>query len=263
MLFSATKSVISLCAGAAFDQGLLEPRQPVCQVIDRAEFVNGGAREITWEHLLQQRSGWDGVLWGKPSSVDTQSQRDGPTAAHSRAGSEWAYNDVRVNLLCLALTALFGRSLSDVLRETVMQPIGASESWSWHGYADSEAEGVSVVVGGAHWGGGMFISARDLVLIGELCRNHGQHNGTQLISQAWFERQWTPCPLKPDYGYLWWLNHQRTIFPAAPLTGICARGNGGRHLLWIDPARDLVLSSHWGDDVGRLLQEVSAAIPAA
>jgi len=42
-----------------------------------------------------------------------------------------------------------------------------------------------------------------------------------------------------------------------------ARGNLGRQLLWIDPARELVVVSRWSDGVGRLLAEVSAAVPTA
>jgi hypothetical protein len=67
--------------------------------------------------------------------------------------------------------------------------------------------------------------------------------------------------LRRDYGYLWWLNDERTVLPAAPHTGRCARGNVGRHILWLDPARDLVVVSRWGEDVDRLVAEVSAAVP--
>ena len=164
-------------------------------------------------------------------------------------GSGWAYNDVRVNLLCLALTARFGRSLADVLAE-VMSPLGASDTWSWHGYRDSFVDGVPVVSGGAHWGGGLWMSAADLALIGDLYLRGG----------AWVTESWRPCPVKPEYGYLWWLNDTAKVMPTAPRTGRCARGNGGRHLLWVDPARDLVIVSHWGEDVGQLLAEVSAAV---
>lgn len=62
-------------------------------------------------------------------------------------------------------------------------------------------------------------------------------------------------------GVTWlriWLSRSTT----APLTGRCAGGNGGRYLLWADPAHDLAIASHWGDDVEVLLQEVSAAILA-
>jgi len=45
-----------------------------------------------------------------------------------------------------------------------------------------------------------------------------------------------------------------------PRRPVAARGNGGRHLLWIDPARDLVLCSRWTGKVQRLLATVSAAI---
>jgi hypothetical protein len=52
------------------------------------------------------------------------------------------------------------------------------------------------------------------------------------------------------------------VFPDAPISGFCARGNLGRQLVWVDPARDLVVVSRWSDDVGTLLREVSDAIPA-
>lgn len=66
--------------------------------------------------------------------------------------------------------------------------------------------------------------------------------------------------MRPGYGYMWWRNDNGRI-PTAPRTGRFARGNAGRHLLWIDPERDLVIASHWGDDVDQLLAEVPAAVP--
>jgi hypothetical protein len=50
------------------------------------------------------------------------------------------------------------------------------------------------------------------------------------------------------------------VFPDAPTSGFCARGNPGRRLVWVDPDRQLVVRSRWSDKVGRLLSEVSAAI---
>ena len=81
------------------------------------------------------------------------------------------------------------------------------------------------------------------------------------MSEDWVTRTWTPCPVRPGYGYLWWLNDDRTLLPDAPATGRCARGNLGRHLLWLDPARELLVVSRWSEDSGRLVTEVSAAVP--
>jgi CubicO group peptidase (beta-lactamase class C family) len=81
-----------------------------------------------------------------------------------------------------------------------------------------------------------------------------------VISGDWMAHTWRPCAVKSEYGFLWWLNDHQTVFPAAPASGRVARGNGGRHLLWVDPDRDLVIASHWGEDVERLIVEVSAII---
>jgi len=144
-----------------------------------------------------------------------------------------------------------------------MAPLGGSASWSWHGYRDSVLDQggrrLPVVSGGAHWGGGLWMSAADLALIGQLYLAGGQHNGVRVVSQDWVTRSWQPCEVRPDYGYLWWLNDAGTVFGAAPRTGRAARGNAGRHLLWVDPARGLVIASHWGEQVQALLAEVSAA----
>jgi CubicO group peptidase (beta-lactamase class C family) len=181
--------------------------------------------------------------------------------------SAFAYNDVRVNLLALALTVLWRRPLPDVLATELMGPLGGSDTWCWHGYADSlvavDGRELPVVSGGAHWGGGLWASANDLARLGSLYVRRGRWNGRQLLNAEWIEASWRPGAINPDYGYLWWLNDRQRIFPTAPATGRCARGNGGRHLLWVDPARHLVIASHWSEDVEMLLCEVSAAVPAA
>ncbi|GIJ77633.1 serine hydrolase [Micromonospora phaseoli] len=265
MLFSGTKSMVATVAGVAYDAGLLDPDAPVTESVDHPTLAALRLHGITWQHLLQQTSGWIGELWGKPTEVDAQSRREG-FEREGAPGAGWAYNDVRVNLLCLALTLLLRRPLPDVLREAVLDPLGGSPDWSWHGYRDSlvTVDGVTlpVVSGGAHWGGGMWISANDLALVGELYRARGAGQGRRLLSAEWIDRCWAPCDRNADYGYLWWRNDSRRVQSAAPATGRCARGNMGRHLLWVDPARDLVVASHWGDHIGDLLAEVSAAVPA-
>lgn len=264
MAYSATKSVLSLVAGIAFDDGLLRLDEPVADAVGLPQFADSPGRAITWRHLLDQTSQWEGEMWGKPTRVDAQSTREGTESAGGPPGEGWAYNDVRVNLTALALTVLSGRALPDVLSERIMTPIGASDGWSWHGYdtsvVDVDGVGVPVVSGGAHWGGGLWVSALDLARIGQLCLREGVWGGRRVVSRRWIEELWTPCRVKPNYGLSWWLNDDRTVWPSAPATGRCARGNGGNHLLWVDPARDLVVSSRWGADVETLLADVSRAV---
>jgi CubicO group peptidase (beta-lactamase class C family) len=267
MCFSLTKALLATVTGISVERDLIHHvGDRVSRSVDHPAFDTPRGREITWEHLLQQTSGWDGELWGKPSAADSQSAPAGPRQTTEPPGTVFAYNDVRVNLLTLALTLLWRRSLDDVLRTELMHPLGASDSWSWQGYADAtvgvDGRQVPVVSGGAHWGGGLFASADDLARVGQLYLRGGQWHGQRLISREWIEASWTPSVANPDYGYLWWLNDRGRAFPSAPRTGRAGRGNLGRHLLWVDPARELVVVSRWGEGVDAFLYEVSAAVPA-
>lgn len=147
-----------------------------------------------------------------------------------------------------------------------MGRIGASTTWQWHGYPDALSvvggRQLPCVSGGAHWGGGLWASALDHARVGLLFLRRGRWGNERVLSRRWVEQSWAPCDARPDYGLLWWRNDFGTVFPQAPRTGRCARGNLGRQLVWVDPARDLVVVSRWSDDVGDLLASLSSAIPA-
>ena len=57
MTFSVAKSYLSLCAGVAFDQGLIKDLdETVSSSIDDPLFQNQQNQSITWRHLLHQTS---------------------------------------------------------------------------------------------------------------------------------------------------------------------------------------------------------------
>ena len=74
--------------------------------------------------------------------------RKGEARALRRPGTYYEYNDVRVNLLSYCLMRRFGRALPEVLRERIMDPIGASRDWAWHGYGTAW---VAVAGGPSSW----------------------------------------------------------------------------------------------------------------
>jgi len=266
MSFSVSKSYVSLVAGVAFDRGLIRDlRETVGALVDDPAFTGPVHSRITWEHLLYQTSEWGGTLWDRPWWSDPQGKqaRDHRLA---EPGEVWAYNDVRINLLALALTRLWGRALPEVLVTEVLEPLDASRTFEWHGYRNAwiELDGrtIPVVSGGAHWGAGVWANAYDHARIALLYLRRGLWGSRRLLSEVWIDSTTTPCTLNQDYGKLWWLNRRSVIFPAAPSTGFCARGNLGRQLIWVDPARDLVVVSRWSDNVGALLGAISDAIPS-
>ncbi|MBV8776254.1 MAG: hypothetical protein JO258_03565 [Alphaproteobacteria bacterium] len=140
--------------------------------------------------------------------------------------------------------------MPDVFRELVMQPIGASRDWDWRGYSNSsvmlDGREVESVAGGSHWGGGVFIHARDQARIALMMLRGGVWQGKRILSHEWIERCRLPCPLNPVYGYLWWLNTDRRRYPSANASSYYAVGAGG-NLTWVDPEHDLVAILRWTD----------------
>jgi CubicO group peptidase (beta-lactamase class C family) len=257
MTFSVAKSYLSILAGLAWDRGLIgDPHDKVRLTVDDGGFDPPHNDGITWHHLLQQTSEWEGVLWDKPDLIDRNRSAGGrpstaPKGTHrdlQKPGEFWEYNDVRVNRLSLALLRLWRRPLPDVFRELVMDPIGASPDWEWHGYRNSyvEIDGhrVQSVSGGGHWGGGVFISALDQARIGLMLLRRGMWGTSRILSEAWIARMLEPCPLYRNYGYLWWLNTERALYPSASARSYYARGAGG-NLTWIDPENDIVAVLRW------------------
>ncbi len=272
--YSAAKSYIALVAGIALDDGLIRSLDD--RIADYAQddgFAGAHNSAITWRHLLQQTSEWQGTLWGKPDSVDHNRQAGSHNADNSRRGTlreleppgtRWEYNDVRVNRLALSLTQLFRRSLAEMLRERVMDPIGASTLWEWHGYDNSRVtfgrREVESVSGGGHWGGGLFISAEDHARVALLVARGGDWGGRQLISRRYLAELATPSAVNPQYGFMWWLNTGGQLFPSIPGDGVFALG-GGQHVVWIAPALDLIAVLRWVDKphCDALLGRIAAA----
>jgi len=151
-----------------------------------------------------------------------------------------------------------------VLREFVMTPIGASTTWVWHGYRNSyvELDGQSVqsVSGGGHWGGGVWASTLDHARVGLLIQRRGNWGGRRILSERWIALAETPEPLRPVYGYMWWLNTGREQFRAAPASSVFALGAGG-NVIWIDRELDLVVVTRWMDT--RAINEFMGLVVAA
>jgi CubicO group peptidase (beta-lactamase class C family) len=161
-------------------------------------------------------------------------------------GSNWEYNDVRINCLALCLLQLYKKPLPQILKERIMDPAGASDSWLWHGYYNSDIEidgnKFKSVTGGAHWGGGIWMNSRDLARFGYLHLKNGSWNENQLFYKDWVKKITTPCLVLKDpvYGYLWWLQYDND----GSLLSYGAEG-GGYHICRVFPKYDLVTVVRW------------------
>jgi hypothetical protein len=267
---SVTKTFLTTLVGLAWQRGLIRdlndyPRTYMPPGVDLFEAEHN--RNIRWEHLLRQTSDWQGTLWGKPDWADRpegKTSADWPNRPLREPGTHFKYNDVRVNVLALAALHVWRRPLPDVLREEVMEPIGASSTWRWHGYENSwiELDGrrIQSVAGGGHWGGGMFISAYDMARFGYLILRNGRWKDRAIVSQKWIEMARTPGPANSTYGFAnWYLNTERKPLPAAPASAVRFVGNGN-NVIYIDWENDLVIVTRWARDVNEIVGRTIASL---
>jgi len=289
--FSVAKSLLSSVAGLAFDAGLItsvddkvhtymapimpyEPGRLAGNKSDALEqkdvielFDTEHNRTISWDHMLRQTSDWEGTLWGKPDWAD----RPGPnsqewlTRKRNAPGTVYKYNDTRVNVLALALLNIWRQPLPVVLKEKIMEPIGASRTWRWTGYDNSwviiDGQMMQSVSGGSHWGGGLFINAYDQARFGYLTLRNGKWNNKQLISERWLQMARTPTPVQPTYGFMnFYLNTDKKLYPHAPASAFAHIG-AGSNIIYIDPENDLIIVARWieGNAMDGMIERVMKA----
>jgi CubicO group peptidase (beta-lactamase class C family) len=268
-VYSVAKSFLSTVCSLAVDRGLIKDiNDPVAKYIHDGGYDSGHNAKVTWKHHLQQASVWEGTLWGKNADfVGVEQFGDGQRQPRpiQEPGSFYEYNDVRINRFSLSLLRLFGKGLPEILKTSIMDPIGASGDWRWMGYRNSSVEidgrRIESVSGGTRWGGGLWMNSEDLARFGLLILNHGRWGTRQIVSEKWLRDAVVPSEHGPDYGYLWWLNTKKKQWPSGPASSFAAIGNGS-NTIWIDPEHDIVFVWHWhrSQAMDGMIQRIVASV---
>jgi CubicO group peptidase (beta-lactamase class C family) len=271
MTFSVTKSYLSTMAGLAIDNRLIANVQnKVAEYVWDGTFDGAHNSKITWHTLLNQSSDWSGELWGGKDWAD-RPPRDGGLddwkyRALKEPGTFMEYNDVRVNVLAYSLLQVWRKPLPQVLKESIMDPIGASTTWRWFGYdnawVDIDGTKMQSVTGGGHSGAGIFISAQDHARFGLLFLNDGKWKEQQLISKNWVESVQVPSEAMESYGYMWWLNKGPRKWKEVNEEFIYYAAGFGGNFIVIDKKNDLVIVTRWlePNKVGSMVKLVMDAM---
>ena len=269
MTFSVAKSFLSTVAGMALDNRLIRSVDDslIEYVIDET-YTGAHNSRITWRHLLTQSSDWSGCLFDVCDWADRPPRTGGIDDWKNRRlldpGSNFEYNDVRVNLLAYSLLQVWRKPLPVVLKDKIMDPIGASTTWRWYGYSNSfvNVDGIMMqsVSGGGHFGGGLFINSLDQARFGLLFLRKGKWKGNQLISESWIKAAAQPSAANQEYGFMWWLN-TKPEFKELSKDVYYANGFGGNFIV-VDNEHDLVIVTRWLEParLGEFLKMVAGSV---
>ncbi|MDO1513005.1 serine hydrolase [Maribacter confluentis] len=270
MTFSVTKSFLSTMAGLAEDKGLIrDTKDLVGDYIWDGTFDGAHNAKITWEHLLQQNSAWSGELWGGKDWADRPPRNGGiddwKLDTPKEPGTVMEYNDVRVNVLAYALTHVWRKPMPLVLKEHIMDKIGASSTWRWFGYdnAWTEIDGLQMksVTGGGHSGAGIFINAEDMARFGLLFLNNGKWQNEQLVSSNWIKKATKPSIPNVNYGFMWWLNKKGERHWQGLSEDIYYAAGFGGNFIVIDKTHNMVVVTRWlePNKIGDFMTKINSA----
>jgi CubicO group peptidase (beta-lactamase class C family) len=263
MVFSVSKSLVSLLVGAALDDGLIESvHDPVTRYVP--ELAPGGFNRVTIEDLLRMDSSMDYVEDHNPLGIHipfnfTRNLRGMilSLSVRDEPDPQFRYKSGDNALVGLILErALDGPTLTSYLQDRLWDPLGAERAGSWNVDHEGGFERTWCCLA---------ITARDLARFGHLVVQDGVWDGAQLISRRWlaasFEPGFTPDRWPDEftgsalanYGYQWWLLDDGSRL---------ALGKDGQYL-FIQPERGMVIV-RLGESQGdvpwtRIMQEIAAA----
>ncbi len=246
--WSVAKSFVSAFVGIAIAEGHIRAIDDPISAYITVE--PGSAYDGTSiRHVLQMSSG---ARWNE-DYTDTTSDvhRLGASMAgamsldrfvatmvrESAPGTICRYNSGDTQALGALLVRATGRSLTEYMREKLVEPLGFEDDSYWL----IDGTGMEMAFAGLN------LTARDYAKLGELYRNHGRWQGRQIVPEAWVAasiRADAPHlqpgqpilanhPLDLGYGYQWWL-------PAGERGEFSAIGIYNQ-LVYVDPARAVTI----------------------
>lgn len=237
-LRSATKSITSLLAGIAIDQGILgSVEDPMMDYLKYSypEVTDKGS--IKLHHLLTMQSGLD----CHDSDRKTKGQEDRMYKSRDwvdyflslstthQPGDSTRYCTGGVVALGEVIAQAAEKDFAAFADEMLFAPLGI-RNYRW-----SRFDGGKKVDSGGH----LYLTPQGMVKIGMLVSQNGAWEGTQLVSSSWLKTSTEPHTSinNNPYGYLWW---QYIIpFEVKPVEVLSARGNGGQ-VIFVVPEYDLV-----------------------
>lgn len=197
---SVQKSVVSVLTGIAQHKGFLKIGDPVSKYLGEgwSKAPRDAEAKITLRHLLTMSSGLNNKL-----------EYEAP------AGAKWRYNTAAYSQTLRAVSEASQMEPNKLTRKWLTGRIGMDDScWVERPWSKGREEAASTV--------GFATTARDLARFGLLILAEGVWDEQIVIE----DRQYLRAALRPSqelnpsYGYLWWLNGQKSVL----------RGSGDRRI---------------------------------
>jgi len=244
---SVTKSFASFAVGIAIDRGLIKDvNQPAQSLLPGLKNIDWstGKDKIILEHILTMSAGFSGAentdsllasnfaqyMFSKPLIHTPGTTFDYRTALTNPLG----------NILTTAISPLH-TNLETYMDSLLFQPLDI-KNYEWY-YKSKEGE--------PELGGGLFLSPRDMIKLGQLVLDNGKWHNRQIVSKNWIaeatkehfhfdKRYWGEMD---GYGYLFW--QRKLISQGETFSADIALGYGGQYVVIIPALNTVIAITSW------------------
>jgi CubicO group peptidase (beta-lactamase class C family) len=247
---SVSKSVTSLLAGIAIDQGRLGLDDRVVALLRSYEpmaNLDGRKEALTVRDLLTMRTGFD---WSESAYAGSPLQRmnecrcdwlrfvlDWPM--REPPGTRFEYVSGGVILLGGVIGAAVGERIDRFADRVLFGPLETQGAYWYRGLPDDLP----------HTGGGLYLRPRDMAKLGQLVLDEGRWHGKPIVSPRWILESTTRTVTTSrsfgahhaDYGYLWWVTSPSDIVTASGALG---------QWIFVSPRERLVVTATGNNDNG-------------
>lgn len=245
---SASKSISSTVVGIAKDNFLFESvDQSIFDFLPNKyqKFKDSLKSKITIESLLTMSSGIDAIDYGLNANLTSPAVEDNfqwtsdwietilSTPMINAPNSKANYGSANPYLLGVAMDSAVTEPLELFMDRKLFQKLGITNYIIQSDLKDKP-----------YFGGGMYLTPRDMVKYGELYLNKGKWNSKRIISEKWIASSFENYRVlentvdKNGYGYLWWHNTYKEN--GVIINSIEARGNGGQYI-FVVPSLEVVV----------------------
>jgi CubicO group peptidase (beta-lactamase class C family) len=238
---SSSKSISSAIVGIAKDKSLFKSvDQSIFDFLPAKYQVlkDSVKAKINIQSLLTMSSGLDAIDYGinanpkSPAVEDNyQNAKDWietilATPMINSPNAKANYGSANPYLLGIAMDSVVKEPLELFMDKNLFQNLDISNYISQ-----------TDLNGNPYFGGGMYLTPKDMLKFGELYLNHGKWNNKRILSKKWIKdsfknyRSLENTTDKNGYGYLWW--HNMYQLNGKSFASIEARGAGGQYIFVI------------------------------